>query len=131
MYYVDHVKNLTQNQHGTFTYRKLVNNHQIRISLKTSDKLEAIRITDKASALLSVAQSNDPHIIKTIVTAFIVNLSSAHQKDRVSRVQSFLSSSLTLDIVIPLSELIQRFTDKKIRSDAWASKTPLIYRVYI
>lgn len=123
------MRNLVQNQHGTFTFRKLVSNRQVRVSLRTSDKLEAIRIADRATALITAAKSNDPYIIKTIVNSVVVDMSPTLQQERLDRVQSLLSISLNFDKGMLLSDLIERFTAEKLRSGAWASKTQLIYKV--
>lgn len=123
------MRNLTQNQHGTYTFRKLVNNQQVRVSLRTSDKFEAIRIADKSTALISVAKSTDPNIVKTIVYSVVKELSPTFSQERLDRVQSLISGTVSFDKGMLLSDLMQRFIDEKLRSGAWASKTLLVYKV--
>jgi len=75
------MQNLLTNRHNTFVYRKQINNQDLRISLRTKDKLEAIRIITELNYYVDFSGSNDPDLIKRLVASALNFNLSLRKKD--------------------------------------------------
>jgi len=122
------MNNLVLNQNSIYTYRKSVNGLSIRVSLQTKNKFEALRVADNVTSLVDLAASNDAHIVRSIIYASINKYMPTFRQERLEKVQSLLGINLT-DKGELLSVIIERFIDEKIRLNAWAEKTLLVYKV--
>jgi integrase len=122
------MQNLVSNQNGVFTYRKSVNGSSIRVSLQTKDKFEALRVVDNVNSIVLLAASNEPEIVRSIVYAALNKFMPTFKAERLEKVQSLLGVNMIESSEL-LSVVISRFIAEKIRLNAWAEKTLLVYKV--
>lgn len=123
--------NLVINQHGTYTFRKFVSGSSLRVSLRTKDRLEALRITNQLNSVLEVASSDDPEQVRSIIFASLNHFQPVFQKERLSRVENLLGISLEVDKGEVLSVIIKRYIEEKLRSKSWTDKTHETYKVIL
>jgi len=123
------MQNLVSNQNGVYTYRKSISGSSIRVSLQTKDKFEALRVVDNVNSIIELANSNDPEMVRSIVYAALNKFMPAFRVERLERVQNILGAQLHQETSEPLSVIIEKFIAEKLRLNAWANKTLLVYKV--
>jgi len=65
------MQNLSQNQHGTFTFRKLVNNSDLRVSLKTTNRRWAVFICRRLQNIIEMNPRMDKAQLRIIAENII------------------------------------------------------------
>jgi integrase len=122
------MQNLVINQNGIYTFRKSIQGKQLRISLQTSDKLEACTLISNINSVLTLALSNDADTVRALILATLSKFQPSFKQERLRRVQSFLGIHLEQDTGEVLTVIIKRFVDEKIRTKAWTEKTYSTYK---
>jgi integrase len=117
------MQNLLSNRHNTFIYRKQINNTDIRISLRTKDRLEAHRLVSEINSLVEYSQLSDSNQIRKIVFATLAKLQPTLKAERLSRLSQLLGFSLEQDEGELLSVVINKYVDEKLRTKSWTEKT--------
>jgi len=117
------MQNLVQNQHGTYTFRRLFGSCSLRVSLKTKDKTEAQRIYYKLQELLLAHPYLSLEEAKQLcLTSIAKNKTKAAQASR-HKLLSLLNEQLNPLQSTPLSELFDKYQKEKLRSKSWTIKT--------
>lgn len=122
------MQNLVINQNGIYTYRKFVHGISLRVSLKTKDKSEAIRIVSGIESILDIAKSNDPYTTKSLIYAALNKFQPMFAEERLAKVQSLLDITIRQDNGELLSTVIKLFIEEKLRTNSWTEKTYVTYK---
>jgi integrase len=123
------VHNLVKNQNNIYTYRRTVQNHSIRVSLLTKDKLEALQLLEHINTTLALVYPLQKHEAVKIIHATLHRFQPTFRKQRIAKVQQYLGLDLSQDTGELLSYIIEKYIDEKLRTKAWAEKTYLGYKV--
>jgi integrase len=123
------VHNLVKNQNNIYTYRRTVQSHSIRVSLLSKVKLEALQLVEYINTTLALVYSPQKHDAVKIIHATLHKFQPTFHKQRIAKVQQYLSLDLSQDTGELLSYVIEKYNDEKLCTKAWAERTYLGYKV--
>ena len=109
------MQNLVQNQYGTYTFRRRFGKQSVRVSLKTSNEVEAKRIYFKLQDLFLshpfLTSDEARHLIKTL----LAEMQGRAEIDSRRRLLALLNTQLNPAQSISLSELFAKYKGEKRR----------------
>jgi integrase len=121
--------NLVINQNGIYTFRRSILGKSIRVSLRTNDKIEALRIVEQVNSIFTLANPDNAKVAESIIHSAINKFQPTFKKERLAKVQSILGVTFEHDEGELLSVITHKYISEKLRLNAWAEKTYLGYRV--